>query len=93
MKPAGATGSYEKFFQYLPPVNNIITISMVIIGLTASTTFHIEHYKEGSNTWASCYVQTPNALIKLTYDFYRGFHNRYIQHIFSSNFSKFLIYL
>ena len=40
MKPAGATGSYEKFLQYLPPLNNIITISMVIIGLTAPATVH-----------------------------------------------------
>lgn len=47
----GATGSYEKFLQYLPPLNNILTIPMVIIGLTAPTTFRIEHYREGNNTY------------------------------------------
>lgn len=47
----GATGSYEKFLQYLPPLNNLLTIPMVIVGLTAPTTFHIEHYKEGRNTY------------------------------------------
>lgn len=55
MKSAGgfdnAIGSYEKFLQYLPPLNNLLTIPMVIIGLTAPTTFHIEHYKEGRNTY------------------------------------------
>ena len=55
MKSAGgfdnAIGSYEKFLQYLPPLNNLLTIPMVIVGLTAPTTFHIEHYKEGRNTY------------------------------------------
>ncbi|MCC0653912.1 MULTISPECIES: BglII/BstYI family type II restriction endonuclease [unclassified Clostridioides] len=45
----GATGSYEKFLQYLPPLNNILTVPMVIIGLTAPESFVIEHYKEGRN--------------------------------------------
>ena len=55
MKSAGgfdnAIGSYEKFLQYLPPLNNLLTIPMVIVGLTAPTTFHIEHYKKWRNTY------------------------------------------
>lgn len=47
----GATGSYEKFLQYLPPLNNLLTIPMVIVGLTAPSTFHIEHYKKDRNTY------------------------------------------
>ncbi len=47
----GATGSYEKFLQYLPPLNNILTVPMVIIGLDAPRTFRIDHYKEGRNTY------------------------------------------
>jgi hypothetical protein len=62
MKSTGATGSYEKFLQYLPPLNNIITISMVIIGLTTPTTFHIEHYKEGSNTYGQVVMFKPQML-------------------------------
>lgn len=42
----GATGSYEKFLQYLPPLNNLLTVPMVIVGLNAPKTFKIEHYKQ-----------------------------------------------
>lgn len=47
----GATGSYEKFLQYLPPLNNLLTVPMVVIGLSAPRTFKIEHYREGRNTY------------------------------------------
>lgn len=47
----GATGSYEKFLQYLPPLNNIPTVPMIIIGLTAPDTFRIEHYSENRKTY------------------------------------------
>lgn len=55
MKSAGgfdsATGSYEKFLQYLPPLNNLLTVPMVIVGLKAPTTFKIEHYTQGKKTY------------------------------------------
>ena len=38
----GATGSYEKFLQYLNPFNNILTVPMMIIGLESPTTFFID---------------------------------------------------
>lgn len=47
----GATGSFEKFLQYLPPLNNLLTVPMVIIGLNAPKTFRIEHYKVGKNNY------------------------------------------
>ncbi len=49
----GATGLYEKFLQYLPlpPLNNLLTVPMVITGLNAPITFRIEHYKEGKSTY------------------------------------------
>lgn len=45
MKTAGnfdnATGSYEKFLQYLDPFRNILTVPMIIIGLESPDTFII----------------------------------------------------
>lgn len=37
-----ATGSYEKFLQYLVPFQNILTVPMVIIGLESPDTFIID---------------------------------------------------
>lgn len=39
----GATGSYEKFLQYLDPFRNILTIPIIIIGLTPPESFFIDH--------------------------------------------------
>lgn len=49
----GATRLYEKFLQYLPlpPLNNLLTVSMVITGLDAPRIFRIEHYKECKITY------------------------------------------
>lgn len=35
----GATGSYEKFLQYLNPFRNILTVPMIILRLEAPSTF------------------------------------------------------
>lgn len=43
----GAVGTYEKYLQYLKPLNNLLTVPMVIIGLEPPETFRIDHYKEG----------------------------------------------
>ena len=37
----GAVGSYEKFLRYLKPLNNQLTVPMVIIGLKAPKTFKV----------------------------------------------------
>lgn len=55
MKQAGgfdnSVGAFEKFQQYLKPLNNILTVPMVIVGLEAPVTFEIEHYTEERNTY------------------------------------------
>ncbi len=49
----GATGLYEKFLKYLhlSPLNNLLTVPMVITGLNAPRTFRIKHYKECKSTY------------------------------------------
>lgn len=67
MKAAGgfdsATGSYEKFLQYLPPLNNLLTVPMVIIGLTAPDKFRIEHYSENRKTYIITYTTLTFAFL------------------------------
>jgi hypothetical protein len=50
MKKAGgfdaAVGSYEKYIEYLAPLNNILVTPLLIVGLKSPKTFKIEHYKE-----------------------------------------------
>jgi hypothetical protein len=53
MKKAGAfdgsVGSYEKFLRYLKPLNNILTVPMVIIGLDKPDSFVVEKRKVEKN--------------------------------------------
>lgn len=39
----GAIGTYEKFLDYLPPLQNLLTVPLLIIGLTPPVNFKIEH--------------------------------------------------
>lgn len=41
----GAVGTYEKYLEYLPPLNNVLTVPLLIIGLDAPETFHIQPYQ------------------------------------------------
>lgn len=41
----GAIGTYEKYLDYLPPLSNLLTIPLYIIGLKAPSTFKIEEYQ------------------------------------------------
>jgi hypothetical protein len=41
----GAIGTYEKYLDYLPPLNNILTVPLFIIGLKAPTTFKVEDFQ------------------------------------------------
>lgn len=41
----GAVGTYEKYIEYLPPLNNILTIPLFIIGLEAPETFRIQQHQ------------------------------------------------
>lgn len=58
MKTAGgfdsAVGTYEKYVQYLRPLNNVLTVPLVIVGLTAPRSFRVIHLKEGSRTIGRC---------------------------------------
>lgn len=39
----GAIGTYEKFIEYLPPLNNQLSVPLLLIGLEAPKTFRITH--------------------------------------------------
>lgn len=39
----GAIGTFEKFLDYLPPLQNLLTVPVLIIGLKAPASFRIEH--------------------------------------------------
>jgi len=41
----GAIGSFEKYLDYLPPLRNLLTVPLLIIGLTAPEQFHIDHHQ------------------------------------------------
>lgn len=42
----GAIGTYEKYLDYLPPLRNVLTSPLLIIGLEPPQTFHIEHFQQ-----------------------------------------------
>lgn len=47
----GAVGTYEKTLRYLRPLNNVLTVPMIIIGLEAPESFHLDKKKvNGKNT-------------------------------------------
>ncbi len=41
----GAIGTYEKYLDYLPPLNNILTVPLFIIGLKAPISFRVEDFQ------------------------------------------------
>jgi hypothetical protein len=41
----GAIGTFEKYLDYLPPLNNLLTVPLFIIGLKAPTTFILEEFQ------------------------------------------------
>ena len=43
-----AVGSYEKYVQYLKPLQQLLPVPLVIVGLEMPDTFHIEHTSVGS---------------------------------------------
>ncbi|MBU0536465.1 MAG: hypothetical protein KKE20_05840, partial [Nanoarchaeota archaeon] len=44
----GAVGSYDKAIRYLKPMNNLLTVPLVLIGLLPPDSFRIEKVKEGN---------------------------------------------
>lgn len=55
----GAVGTYESFVRYLPPLNNVLTVPILLVGLEAPSTFRIERYKVG-NRHSGRVIQFPN---------------------------------
>ena len=43
----GAVGTFEKYVDFLRPMGMLLTAPLVIIGLEAPRTFHIEHERDG----------------------------------------------
>ena len=41
----GAVGTFEKYLEYLPPLNNVLTIPLFIIGLEPPETFHVQPHQ------------------------------------------------
>lgn len=41
----GAIGTFEKYVEYLPPLNNVLTVPLFIIGLDAPSTFYVEQHQ------------------------------------------------
>lgn len=41
----GAIGTYEKYLDYLPPLNNVLTVPLFIFGLEAPETFYIKQHQ------------------------------------------------
>jgi hypothetical protein len=42
----GAIGTYEKYLDYLPPLRNMLTTPLLIIGLEAPETFYIQQHQQ-----------------------------------------------
>jgi hypothetical protein len=45
-----AIGYYEKFVEYVKPLNNLLTTPFMLVGLEAPETFYIEHKKNSNGT-------------------------------------------
>jgi len=44
----GAIGTYEKYLDYLPPLRNMLTTPLLIIGLEAPESFHISQHQQAA---------------------------------------------
>lgn len=43
----GAVGTHESFVRYLAPLNNVLTVPILLVGLLPPKTFRVEKYKVG----------------------------------------------
>ena len=41
----GAVGTYESFVRYLAPLNNVLSVPILLVGLEAPESFHVEKFK------------------------------------------------
>lgn len=55
-----AVGTYEKYVQYLKPLQQILTVPMVIVGLEMPETFRIEHVEQGARKVGKVYSESSD---------------------------------
>lgn len=55
----GAVGEYEKFLRYLEPLQNMLTVPIIIIGLDAPNSFEIQHTMVGNTNQGDVVMITP----------------------------------
>jgi len=44
----GAVGTYESFVRYLAPLNNVLTVPVLLVGLEPPETFRVQKFKVGN---------------------------------------------
>lgn len=49
----GAVGTFEKYIQYLKPLNNILSVPIVIVGLKPFQTFFVEVLEQGGKKYGN----------------------------------------
>ena len=52
----GAVGEYEKFLRYLEPLQNMLSVPMIIIGLDEPSSFEIKHTKVGNSNQGNVFM-------------------------------------
>lgn len=55
-----AVGTYEKYLEYLPPLNNVLTVPLFIIGLLPPKTFKIGHHQHADRKKIGNIVMEPD---------------------------------
>lgn len=50
----GAVGTYEKYVQYLRPLNNVLTVPLAVVGLKAPRSFRVVHVQDGNRKIGHC---------------------------------------
>lgn len=61
----GAIGSYEKYVEYLKPLNNILTTPILVIGLLPPDTFKIvQHVNQHNRKVGACQILATGQIIQ-----------------------------
>jgi hypothetical protein len=60
----GAVGTYESYVRYLQPLNNVLTVPILLVGLEAPETFRIEKVKTGNKNIGHVVLLSPAATLE-----------------------------